>query len=183
MLGKDDSDDAAAGARGVRPAGAPHGRGHALARMRSAGSQVTAIEMCVTFLQFLGVFASRACACVCLRVPAWPVVVHASALVEIVNRSAPYMCDCNRRLSPAERTTCEPSMQVCTCMLIAFDRHASAAIGVFDLLPLAGGRPVAFRPAHEQKLANEFMLYTDSKAIAEGPGRLGTSARVTNQRV
>lgn len=33
-----------------------------------------------------------------------------------------------------------------------------------------GGRPVASRPAHEQKLANEFMLYTDSEAIAEGLG-------------
>ena len=33
-----------------------------------------------------------------------------------------------------------------------------------------GGRPVAFRPAHEQKLANEFMLYTDSEAVAEALG-------------
>ena len=39
----------------------------------------------------------------------------------------------------------------------------------FELLRV-GGRPVAFRPAHEQKLANEFMLYTDSEALAEALG-------------
>ena len=33
-----------------------------------------------------------------------------------------------------------------------------------------GRRPVAFRPAHEQKLANEFELYTNAEDIAEGLG-------------
>lgn len=31
-------------------------------------------------------------------------------------------------------------------------------------------RPVVFRPAHEQKLANEFLLYTDVAAAAEDLG-------------
>lgn len=38
-----------------------------------------------------------------------------------------------------------------------------------DLLRVCG-RPVAFRPAHQQKLANEFMLYTDCEALAEDLG-------------
>ena len=31
-------------------------------------------------------------------------------------------------------------------------------------------RPVVFRPDHEQKLANEFLLYTDADDIAQGLG-------------